>query len=131
MINLGITSVYLQGIDNAEITETIHARRALMIPVSAAPRNRRQAAIGVRRLARRAACAVLRWHANVVAPEIAESLSSLPQGMIESVFAILQRLRTVVCVTAAENYALERIERQGTGPEKYAAAGVTFTGRIA
>jgi hypothetical protein len=37
--------------------------------------------------------------------------------MIESVFAILQRLRTVVCVTAAENYALERIERQGTGPE--------------
>ena len=32
--NLGITSVYLQGIDNAEIIETIHARRAPMIPVS-------------------------------------------------------------------------------------------------
>jgi site-specific recombinase XerD len=36
--NLGITSVYLQGIDNAEIIETIHARRAPMIPVSASLR---------------------------------------------------------------------------------------------
>jgi integrase/recombinase XerD len=33
--NLGITSVYLQGIDNAEIIETVHAPRAPMIPVSA------------------------------------------------------------------------------------------------
>jgi site-specific recombinase XerD len=33
--NLGITSVYLQGIDNAEIIETVHARRAPMIPVRA------------------------------------------------------------------------------------------------
>jgi site-specific recombinase XerD len=32
--NLGITSVYLQGIDNAEIIETVHARHAPMIPVS-------------------------------------------------------------------------------------------------
>jgi site-specific recombinase XerD len=32
--DLGITSVYLQGIDNAEIIETVHARRQLMIPVS-------------------------------------------------------------------------------------------------
>jgi integrase len=32
--NLGITSVYLQGIDNAEIIETVHARRAPMIPVT-------------------------------------------------------------------------------------------------
>ena len=31
--NLGITSVYLQGIDNAEIIETVHARREPMIPV--------------------------------------------------------------------------------------------------
>jgi integrase/recombinase XerD len=31
---LGITSVYLQGIDNAEIIDTVHARRAPMIPVS-------------------------------------------------------------------------------------------------
>jgi integrase len=32
--DLGITSIYLQGIDNAEIIETVHARRAPMIPVS-------------------------------------------------------------------------------------------------
>jgi integrase len=36
--NLGITSVYLQGIDNAEIIETVHARRAPMLPVSTSPR---------------------------------------------------------------------------------------------
>ena len=29
--NLGITSIYLQGIDNAEIIDTVHARRAPMI----------------------------------------------------------------------------------------------------
>jgi Phage integrase family len=28
--NLGITSIYLQGIDNAEIIDTVHARRAPM-----------------------------------------------------------------------------------------------------
>jgi integrase/recombinase XerD len=28
------TSIYLQGIDNAEIIETVHARRAPMIPVT-------------------------------------------------------------------------------------------------
>jgi len=31
--NLGTTSVYLQGIDNAEIIETVHSRRAPMVPV--------------------------------------------------------------------------------------------------
>ncbi len=31
---LGITSIYLQGIANAEITDTVHARRAPMVPVS-------------------------------------------------------------------------------------------------
>ncbi len=31
--NLGITSIYLQGIDNTEINDTVHARRAPMIPV--------------------------------------------------------------------------------------------------
>jgi hypothetical protein len=36
--DLGITSVYLQGIDNREIIETVHARRAPMIPVSASLR---------------------------------------------------------------------------------------------
>jgi hypothetical protein len=34
----GRRSIYLQGIDNAEIIETVHARRAPMIPVSASPR---------------------------------------------------------------------------------------------
>jgi hypothetical protein len=36
--NLGITSVYIQGIDSGEIIETVHARRAPMIPVSASLR---------------------------------------------------------------------------------------------
>jgi site-specific recombinase XerD len=36
--DLGITSVYLQGIDNGEIIETVHSRRAPMIPVSASLR---------------------------------------------------------------------------------------------
>ena len=33
--NLGITSVYLQGIDNSEIIDTIHARAAPTLPASA------------------------------------------------------------------------------------------------
>ena len=32
--NLGITSVCLQGIDNAEIIDAVHAGRAPMVPVS-------------------------------------------------------------------------------------------------
>ena len=39
--NLGITSVYPQGIDNAEIIDTVHARRTPMVPVSAGPRQPR------------------------------------------------------------------------------------------
>jgi hypothetical protein len=40
----------------------------------------------------------------------------------------MHRLRTVVCVTAKENYMLQTYERRGiTGPRKYAEAGVTFT----
>jgi integrase len=31
--NVGITSISLQGIDNAEIIDTVHARRAPMVPV--------------------------------------------------------------------------------------------------
>jgi site-specific recombinase XerD len=34
--NLGITSIYLQGIDNTEIIDTVHARRPPMVPVSTA-----------------------------------------------------------------------------------------------
>ena len=33
--NLGITSIYLQGIDSSEIIDTVHARRAPVIPASA------------------------------------------------------------------------------------------------
>ena len=32
--NLGTTSAYLQGIDSGEIIDTVHARRAPMVPVS-------------------------------------------------------------------------------------------------
>jgi integrase/recombinase XerD len=32
--NLGVTSVYLQSIDNAEIIDTVHARPAPVIPAS-------------------------------------------------------------------------------------------------
>jgi site-specific recombinase XerD len=32
--NLGVRSIYLQGIDNAEIIATVHARKAPMIPAS-------------------------------------------------------------------------------------------------
>src|SRR3954452_7959125 len=33
--NLGITSIYLQGIDSTEIIDTVHARRPPMVPVEA------------------------------------------------------------------------------------------------
>jgi site-specific recombinase XerD len=36
--NLAITSIYLQGIDNAEIIDTVHGRSAPMVPVSASLR---------------------------------------------------------------------------------------------
>ena len=36
--NLGITSIYLQGIDNAEIIDTVRSRRAPTVPVSASLR---------------------------------------------------------------------------------------------
>ena len=35
-VNLGITSIYLQGIDSAEIIDIVHARRAPMIPAGSA-----------------------------------------------------------------------------------------------
>jgi site-specific recombinase XerD len=39
--NLAITSVYLQGIDSGEIIDTVHSRRAPMIPASAGLRQPR------------------------------------------------------------------------------------------
>ena len=32
--NLGITSIYLQGIDSAEIIDAVHARPAPVVPVN-------------------------------------------------------------------------------------------------
>jgi hypothetical protein len=49
--NLGITSVYLQGIDNTEIIDTVHARRARWSPSTA--RSRTDAATGGRKAAPR------------------------------------------------------------------------------
>lgn len=34
--HLGVTSVYLQGIDTAEIVEIVHSRRGPVIPAAAA-----------------------------------------------------------------------------------------------
>jgi hypothetical protein len=65
-------------------------------------------------------------HADHVYPLTSELLHAV--DTVEKWIVELERLRTVVCVTAAENYALERVERGGvTGPQKYAQAGVTFS----
>ena len=65
-------------------------------------------------------------HSDHVHPLTADALRAIDTlaGWLDE----LQRIRLVVCVTAAENYALQRLERAGTtGPAKYAAAGVEFT----
>jgi len=65
-------------------------------------------------------------HADHVYPLSSQTLQAT--DTLEQWVAELKRLRTVVCVTAAENYALEFVEKRGvTGPEKYAEAGVEFT----
>lgn len=64
-------------------------------------------------------------HADHVYPFPATLLSEVTT--LEDWTHELRRLATVVCVTAKENYALERIEKAGThGPEKYAVANITF-----
>ena len=37
--HLGVTSIYLQGIDNSEIIDTVHSRRPPMIPATAGLRT--------------------------------------------------------------------------------------------
>jgi site-specific recombinase XerD len=37
--DLGVTSIYLQGIDNSEVIETVHARPAPTLPASAGLRQ--------------------------------------------------------------------------------------------
>ena len=39
--NLGVTSIYLQGIDTAEIIETVHARRSPVVPAASVLHARR------------------------------------------------------------------------------------------
>jgi hypothetical protein len=53
--NLGITSIYLQGIDNAEIIDTVHARRAPMSQSARSGSDERFAATARRALRERAA----------------------------------------------------------------------------
>jgi hypothetical protein len=49
---------------------------------------------------------------------------------IDAWAAELPRLKEVVCVTAAENYRLEKLERKGAdGWAKYDAAGITLLAR--
>jgi hypothetical protein len=64
-------------------------------------------------------------HADHVYPLTADALreiTSLPGWLAE-----LKRVAMVVCLTAKENYELEKIERRGTtGPAKYAEAGIDF-----
>jgi hypothetical protein len=65
-------------------------------------------------------------HADHVYPFTEEELRA--NKALEQWIITLRRLRTVVCVTAAENYQLEHYENAGiTGPQKYVKAGVTFT----
>jgi hypothetical protein len=64
-------------------------------------------------------------HADHVYPFTADILADVTT--LDGWVVELRKLATVVCVTAKENYALERVENAGLrGPEKYAAAGVTF-----
>jgi hypothetical protein len=49
------------------------------------------------------------------------------KGPLQGWLVELGRLGEVVCVTAAENHMLEKLEHDSiTGLEKYAAAGITF-----
>lgn len=68
-------------------------------------------------------------HADHVYPFTTDLLYEVRS--VETWVVELRRLATVVCVTALENYALERVEKDGvTGPDKYAAAGITFTSAV-
>ncbi len=67
-------------------------------------------------------------HADHVYPLTEDALHL--NDTLEMWINTMHRLRTVVCVTARENYRLETCERRGiTGPRKYTEASVTFTTR--
>jgi len=64
-------------------------------------------------------------HADHVYALTSEDLETIVS--VDDWITALARLREVVCVTAAENYQLEVIEKGGiTGPEKYIRAGITW-----
>lgn len=64
-------------------------------------------------------------HADHVWPLTEEHLRTVMS--VEGWVRELRHLSTVVCVTAAENYRLQKIEKTTPGPEKYAIANVQFT----
>jgi hypothetical protein len=45
---------------------------------------------------------------------------------VEAWLRELRQLDQVVCLTAAENETVRRVEKDSTGPEKYARAGIVF-----
>ena len=64
-------------------------------------------------------------HADHIHPVTTKHLKSLKT--VQQWTSAFSRLEEVVCVTAAENYRLEQIERAGiTGLEKYAKAKITI-----
>lgn len=67
-------------------------------------------------------------HADHVWPLTEEHLHTVTT--VDDWVRELRHLATVVCVTAAENYRLERIEKTTPGPEKYEIAGVEFTSAV-
>lgn len=67
-------------------------------------------------------------HADHVHPLTVSALRDT--DTVEKWIVELRRVGMVVCLTAAENYRLEVIEKSGTtGPEKYVVAGIEFTTR--
>jgi hypothetical protein len=61
-----------------------------------------------------------------VGPKLAEFLNQVTT--VEAWLHQLRRLDQVVCLTAAENEIVRRVEHDVIGPEKYARAGIAFTG---
>jgi len=65
-------------------------------------------------------------HADHVYPLTADAVAAI--RTVDGWLTELKRVGAVVCLTAKENYELEKIELTGmTGPEKYVAAGIKFT----
>ena len=64
-------------------------------------------------------------HADHVYPLTVSALQEI--SSVEGWLEELRRVAIVVCLTAKENYELEKVERGGTtGPSKYAEAGIVF-----